>query len=613
MVEALARKLSRWLQHRALPWHLAGLAVLLCAGSLTLGWQTDDYVHRAALTRPEGTEALARSPAELFAFVRGDQQANRAAIASGHLPWWAPLHLRLAFFRPVTGLTHWLDYRLWPDTPVLMHVHSLIWFGATVAAATIFYRRVFRGAWIAGLAALLFAVDDAHGLPAAWLANRNATIGTFFAVLTLIAHDRWRHDRWRPGAWLAPLALVLGLLSNETALATGGYLAAYALFLDRSEHTHRLASLAPYGVAAVLWAAAYKSLGYGAAGSGVYIDPAASPLQYLEAMVTRIPLLLFGQWFVASDLGLVLSQRATNVLWYVALGFLVLVGIGLAPIIRRDPLARFWLVGMLVAVLPPCSTFPSDRLLFLVGLGGMGLLTQLLGSVFAEPAVPTTARRRSVPVKALGVLLVVIHLVFAPLNLTQAARNVGRFGGVIAKAAASLPADEMVGDQTLLVLHCPTYFVSIYGPLIQTFRRKPTFPRIFILGSSIEALHVGRPDDRTLVIRPEGGFLAEPGAPPSGVNDQPPIDIRYAFPMFDLLFRDRTPMTRGQRVAMNGLTADVIEITADGRPAEVSFHFAKPLDSPEYRWVRWRDGAYVPFDPPAVGETATLPPLTVPM
>ena len=40
----------RCLEHRHLPWHLALLAMLLCAPSLGLGWRFDDHFHRAALT-----------------------------------------------------------------------------------------------------------------------------------------------------------------------------------------------------------------------------------------------------------------------------------------------------------------------------------------------------------------------------------------------------------------------------------------------------------------------------------------------------------------------------------------------------------------------------------
>jgi len=67
----------RWLEHRYLPWHLAMLAMLLCARALRLRWQFDDDFHRTALTRPD-LAALSRSPAELFVFIEGDVASSSA-------------------------------------------------------------------------------------------------------------------------------------------------------------------------------------------------------------------------------------------------------------------------------------------------------------------------------------------------------------------------------------------------------------------------------------------------------------------------------------------------------------------------------------------------------
>ena len=233
-----------WLEHRSLPWLAALVAVLLCVPALRLGWLFDDDFHRLALTRPD-LSMVSRSPAELFVFIEGDVAANRLARTMGFLPWWSSESLRIAFFRPLSGLTHWLDYQLWPNQPALMHLHSLLWYGAAVVTAAFFFRRRLGATWVAGLAALLFAVDDAHGMPAVWIANRNALLGAFFGLLTLTAHDRWR----REGSWmcalLSPLMFLLGLLSKESTVAVAAYLFAYSLFLDRGRWVSRLTSLAP--------------------------------------------------------------------------------------------------------------------------------------------------------------------------------------------------------------------------------------------------------------------------------------------------------------------------------------------------------------------------------
>jgi hypothetical protein len=236
-----------------------------------------------------------------------------------------------------------------------MHVQSLLWFAGAIAAAALFYRRLLVPAWVAGLAALLFAVDDAHGMPAVWLANRNANIGVLFGLIALIAHDRWRRDGWRPGALIAPLALLLGLLAGEIALAAGGYLLAYALFLDTDNWRGRLASLVPGGLVGSLWWVTYRVMGYGASGSGVYIDPGASPGEFVHAVIDRAPMLFAGLWGIPSGLGHFLSQSAAHVLWLVAVGLIVAVTFLLLPILRRDRAARFFALGMVLSLVPACA------------------------------------------------------------------------------------------------------------------------------------------------------------------------------------------------------------------------------------------------------------------
>ena len=41
-------------------------------------------------------------------------------------------NFKVCFFRPLSTLTHWVDYLLWPDAPILMHLQSLMWFGILV-------------------------------------------------------------------------------------------------------------------------------------------------------------------------------------------------------------------------------------------------------------------------------------------------------------------------------------------------------------------------------------------------------------------------------------------------------------------------------------------------
>jgi hypothetical protein len=132
--------------------------------------------------------------------------------------------VKIMFFRPVTALTHWLDYALWPHLTWLAHLHSVLWYGALVCSVRP-YRRTL--AWRGRRPGeLLFAFDSGHGLPVGWLATRNMMLAVMFGIMAILGHHRWRSEAWRPGAWLGPLAFALSLFSAEFGVGALGYLIA---------------------------------------------------------------------------------------------------------------------------------------------------------------------------------------------------------------------------------------------------------------------------------------------------------------------------------------------------------------------------------------------------
>jgi len=148
----------------------------------------------------------------------------------------------LVAWRPLSSLTHLLDYLVWPRSALLAHAHTMLWFAALLAVLLALYRR-FHVAWIAHLALLLYAVDDASGTVLSFVANRNSLVAATLAFAALLAHDRARRDAWRPGVWLAPALFGAALMGGESALAVTAYLFAHALFIDGGPLARRLARL----------------------------------------------------------------------------------------------------------------------------------------------------------------------------------------------------------------------------------------------------------------------------------------------------------------------------------------------------------------------------------
>jgi hypothetical protein len=576
--------LVRGLGHRRLPVALAAVAVAVALPSLGAGWQLDDLFHRETLL---GETPLV-SPWEAFSTLRGDPAVLRAFVDLGLLPWWSAEDLRLAFFRFLSVATHRLDYALWPESPALMHAQNLVWYGLAVAAVTVLYRRVLGPTWVAGLAALAFALDDAHVLPAAWIANRNAWVAMVFGIVCVVAHDRWRRDGWRPGAWLGPLALALALAAGELGLSTIAYLTAYVTFLDRVPWRQRLAGFVPYAGVAAVWAALYRCLGFGVSSSGWYIDPVASPGRFAAALVYRAPFLLLGQWTgVPAEAGGLLAPRFPAGMWFHAVGFVAVLGLLLLPVVRRDAVARFLASGMCLSLIPIAGAVPQNRELLFVGVGGMGLVAQLVEGAFGAPPWRPGSRAWRWAARGFAVLSLPVHLLLAPLVGPLQLATWKELTAPTEAAVGSLPNDPALAAQDLVVVDAPDflYFVSPIEP-IRRLRGLPVPRHVRVLANGLSPIAVTRRDASTLDVDLERGLF------------------RSAFAR---LYRDADHrFTPGQVIALTGVTITIVETAQDGTPTRIRYRFDRPLEDPTLRWVRWEEPAYVPFTLPTVGETVHL-------
>jgi hypothetical protein len=246
--------ITRSLRHPWLILFLVVLAMLLNIPALWNGFWADDFIHRIIMLDLSPVAFHSNKIFSAYDFFPKNQTIQHTLMEIGMFPWWTGPDFHLNFLRPISSMSIWLDYQLWPNVPALMHLHSLAWYGALVAAVTYFYRRIIGVTWIAGLASLLFAIDFRHADSTAWIANRHALISVFFGILCLIAHDVWRTSGKKIYAFTAPLFLALALFSGEMALATIGFLLAYTVFLDNGRLKQRLASIVPCNELIFNWA-----------------------------------------------------------------------------------------------------------------------------------------------------------------------------------------------------------------------------------------------------------------------------------------------------------------------------------------------------------------------
>jgi hypothetical protein len=584
----MKRALRDLLDSPRVPRIAALLALVLSLPVFAYGFLADDWFHRAILLGWRGELDLPLFLGEpprqpllyLFDFFSSEPASGRDLVELGLMPWWAAPNIQAAFLRPLAAASHMLDYLLWPDSPALMHAHGLGWLLLCVLGASALFRRL-GAPRVASLALLLFAVQDHHGGVVVWIANRNALMALAFSLLALLLHDDWRAGGRRARALLAPLALALGLLAGEAALAACGFLFAYALFLDRGSPGRRVASLLVYAPVLGGWAAWYVLGGYGTAGAQSYVSPLSA--DFAAVVLERVPVLLGALWAkLPADAWIAIPRGGQLLLLGSSIAVVGLLGWLLGPTLRAEPRARFWALGMLVAAVPICASFPMDRLLLFMGLGSAGLLAEaVVGSGWLEGEEGPRLRRWGMG----GLLL--LHLGVAPLLLPVKIVAFGTAFGVFQRAADYAPTDPAIEEQRLVWVNGSTLF-SGFVPVLRALDDQPAPMGHWTLAHMMTDMELARVDSRTLVATAPAGFLATPP---------------------EQLVRDvRIPFEVGVTKEHAGMLVTVEELVPDGRPRVVRFELPVDLDDPGLRWVVWRETRLHPWEVPAVGESVHVEP-----
>jgi hypothetical protein len=600
-MQQLIAHLKSLLSHRHLPLILALLAFVQMIWGLDEGFIMDDYVHRARQLGwlYEGSGQLSEVLNDLFAVNRTPEQLARFK-KSGLVPWWAPDTLKISNWRPLAALTHWLDYRLFPHSAALMHAHSLIWLSAAVLAVSAFYRRMSGPTWIAGLAGLMYLLDENNSFPALWIANRNELIAVAFGAAALICHHRGRNEDSLKHPISTATLMLLSLLATEAGIATFAYLAAYALCLDRSPWRRRLTRLAPAFIILVFWRLVYSTLGHGTYECGAIIDPGRTPWAFVQAAFIRAPGLLMGQLGLAQpELFFTLSSRWRLLTSLISASILVLIGLLFVPVIRKDRHARFYGLGMLLSVIPICATFPSGRNFMFMAIGGFGLLAQLLAGLIAGKA--DLPKIRAWNGTAWSVLVGLLILAIPVASLARAVQpSMIRF--MTGSTTPALPWNEMpasLADKHVLVVSAPNPLGMFYASSIRMHRGEAVPQSMHVLSPAFGTLEIERPSAASLVVRSKAPSLFTEG---SGS----PCHMTHMFVRLDEIFHahwDHLVIDQPQRVGK--LLVQITQAAQDGAPQEVVFSFDTPLEHESLVWLEfdWHSYRFHPFNMPQVGET----------
>ena len=389
-------------------------------------------------------------------------------------------------------------------------------------------------------------------------------------------------------ALVRTLLFALALFSKEEGIGTCAYLAAYALCIDPKGCWRGCLALAPYADDRRDLAHAPRLVGLRRSERG-HLRRSADRPDPVPGRPGRAPARhaasASGARFRRKPVPSCIDRYRPS-FWWSAVGLVALLLFAVAPLLKRDRLARFWLAGMVFAAVPVCATLPMDRLLTFVGLGAFGLLAQFWELVFTPSGDAPQSPWWRIPARALAWFFVVVHAIWAPLfSPCRSTSPIGPFW-VEHRLYVNAPLGPSIGEKTLVVVNAPSVAHAAYLGFRQLAAGKPIPRHTRVLAPAVPSVIIRRLDEHTLEITPGWGYL-------NFVLDQ--------------VFRsERRPMAVGQEVKLTGMTARVNSLTSDGRPAVVTFRFDEPLESPSFIWLCFRGQSFEPFTLPAIGKETEI-------
>ena len=184
-------------------------------------------------------------------------------------------------------------------------------------------------------------------------------------------------------------------------------------------------------------------------------------------------------------------------------------------------------------------------------------------------------------------MLLAFHLCLAPVAGVASVAYQARVSDAMLRAIASIPGDATIASQDLVLINPPDHvYVVTAIPVVKELEHvaKPRRLRALSSGGPLRVTRVG---PQALRVEFVAGLF-------------PTVFSRYMRSLND-------PFERGRRYDVPGLSAEVERLNPKGDPDVVVYRFEVPLEDASFRWVRWQDGVYVPWTPPADGRVVELP------
>lgn len=370
------------------------LVIALYAPSLGDGFILDD--HRAMRVLREYHAGERPSP-DVYRFLSGDPERNRAERDAGWYPWWMDDDLKYQHMRPLAEWALYGQYVVFGDLPLGYRLVGLALYAAGVVLVLRLLRVVGGDERVARWGAMIFAVAASHAVPVLFISAQGDVIALVCAAAAVIAVDRFVGTGSAVGLVLFAMSLVIGMGMKEAMLP----LAAAPILVWRIRRgeagagRRAFAALAVSAVMAAAWLLYYSKGGYGS-NTSVMLDPVRACGEYLAAAPMRA-LLLLSSWVIPVNPFLFeLTPGVMAYRWvYAVIGGAAIGGIAILFVARhRRQRGVGWMALWVVAFLPILvCTPPDDRVMVLPSIG----LAYLGAAWMTRPRKDGSLRLRLIP------------------------------------------------------------------------------------------------------------------------------------------------------------------------------------------------------------------------
>jgi protein O-mannosyl-transferase len=305
----------------------------------------------------------------------------------------------LGYYRPLSVLSHWLDWQIWRENAFGHHLTNLIIHLSVVLLLYFLLRELFGNEALSFFASLIFALHPSHVGTVTFISGRVDALATFFSLLSLFVFMRKKA--------LAPVSYFAALLFKEISVTTP-----VLIFWKEKERSWRSAFLWMVPFAAVL--VIILIIRWRVLGNVIQPRPELS-LHNVNQALLLIPAYL--RFLVLPPFQLYLEPQVRNlpVLWNLLSLLIFVTGMIL---LRNRPISSWstiWLVTLIpVLGLIRIETTLDERFLYLPSVSFC-----LLAAAWLLKYLQHRNKMQTVSHKHMLITGIIVSLIYAPFLLVR--------------------------------------------------------------------------------------------------------------------------------------------------------------------------------------------------